>query len=74
MDEGCTTSDGYYQLPLLFRNSEADLPNNRCLAERRLQCLKKKLQKDEKFYKYYVAFMGNLFSKAYASESTGIRA
>ena len=46
MNEGCTRSDGHYQLSLPFTNSEADLPNNRWLAERRLKCLKKKLQKD----------------------------
>ena len=30
MDEGCTRSDGHYQLPLPFRYSEVDLPNSRC--------------------------------------------
>ena len=49
VDEGCTRSDGHYQLSMPFRNSEVDFPNNRWLAERRLQSLKKKLQKDEKF-------------------------
>ena len=44
MDEGRTRCDGNYQLPLPFRNSEVDLPNNRWLPERRLQYLKKKLQ------------------------------
>ena len=29
MDEGCTRSDGHYQLPLPFRNSEVDLPNKK---------------------------------------------
>ena len=47
MDEGRTRCDGNYQLPLPFRNSEVDLPNNRWLPERRLQYLKKKLQQDE---------------------------
>ena len=73
MDEVCTRSDGHYQLPLSFRNSKVDLPNNRWLAERRLQCLKKKLQKDEKLSTDYVAFVDNLFNKGYASESTGIQ-
>ena len=74
MDDACTKSDGHYQLPLSFRNSKVDLPNNRWLAERRLQCLKEKLQKDEKFPTDYIAFMCNLFSKGYATESTGIQA
>ena len=47
MDEGRTRCNGNYQLPLPFRNSEVDLPNNRWLPERRLQYLKKKLQQDE---------------------------
>ena len=38
-----------------------------------MQCLKKKLQKDEKFYTDFVAFMDNLFNKGYVSESTGIQ-
>ena len=74
MDKGCTRSYGHYQQPLPFRNSEVDLPNNKWLAETRLQSLKKKLQKDEKFHTDYVAFMDNLFNKGYASESTGIQA
>ena len=73
MDEGCTRSDGLYQLQLPFWNSEVDLPNNRWLAERRLQCLKKKLQKDEKFLTDYIAFMDNLFNKGHASELAGIQ-
>ena len=44
------------------------------MAERRLQRLKKKLQKDEKFHTDYVACMDNVFNKGYASESTGIQA
>ena len=36
MDEGCTRSDGLYQLQLPFWNSEVDLSNNRWLAEKRL--------------------------------------
>ena len=74
MDEGCTKSDVHYQLPLPFRNSEVDLPNNKWLAERRLQCLKKKLQKDEKFCTHYIAFMDDLFNKGLATKSTGIQA
>ena len=73
INEGCTRSDGHYQLPLAFRNLEID-SNNIRLTERRLQCLNKKLLKDEKFHKDYVAFMDNLFNKGYASESTGIQA
>ena len=74
VDEGCTRSDGHYQLSMPFRNSEVDLPNNRWLAERRLQSLKKKLQKDEKFQADHIAFMYNLFRKGYATESTDIQA
>ena len=69
MDEEYTRFDGHYQLPLPFRNSEVDLPNGRWSAKRRLQCLKKKLQKDEKFRTDYIAFMDNLFNKGYATAS-----
>ena len=74
MDEGCARSDGHYQLPVPFRKYEVDLPNNRWLAERKLQCLKKKLQKHEKFHTDYVAFMDDLFNKGYASKSIGKQA
>ena len=74
MDEGCTRSDGHYQLLLPLRNSEVDLPNNRWLAKRRLQCLKKKMQKDENFHTDYIAFMNNIFNKGYSTESTSIQA
>ena len=74
MDEVCASSDGHYQLPVLLRKSEVDLPNNRWLAERKLQCLKKKLQKHEKFHTDYVASMDNLINKGYASKSIGKQA
>ena len=36
------------------------------MVEKRLQSLKKKLQKDEKFHLDYKIFMNNLFEKGYA--------
>ena len=67
-------AQGHYQLPLPFRNSEVNRPINRCLGEKRLLCLIKKLQKDEKFHTDYTAYIDSLFNKVYATESTGIQA
>ena len=52
-------------LPMPFRDTAVKLPNNRWVAEKRLQGLKK-LQKDKKFYLDYKTFTNNLFEKEYA--------
>ena len=66
MNQGCSKIGDHYVLPLLFRDTAVKLPNNRWVAEKRLQGLKKKLQKDEKFHLDYKTFMNNLFQKGYA--------
>ena len=42
MDSKCSRSGDHYELPLPFRDEDINLPNNRILAEKRLQYLKKK--------------------------------
>ena len=66
INQGCSRIGDLYVLPLPFRDTAAILPNNSCVAEKRLQSLKKKLQKDEKFHLDYKTFMNNLFEKGYA--------
>ena len=69
MNERCSKDGDHYQLPLPFRKVNVGLPNNRWLAERRLEGLKRKLQKDGKFHSDYQNFMNNLFQKGYAREA-----
>ena len=69
MDSKCSRSGDHYELPLPFRDEDINLPNNKMLAEKRLQYLKKKFQKDEKFQSDYKAFMKTIFEKGYAREA-----
>ena len=66
MNQGCSRTGDHYALPLPFRDTAVNLPNNRWVAKKHLQSLKKKLQKDEKFYLGYKTFMNKLFEKGYA--------
>ena len=50
MNQGCSKIGDHYVLPLPFRNTAVKLPNNGWVTEKRLQGLKNKLQKDEKFH------------------------
>nr|XP_054601731.1 uncharacterized protein LOC107396997 [Nothobranchius furzeri] len=55
--------DGHYQMPLPFKVERPSLPNNRACAEYRLKCLRKRLQRDEKYCKDYVAFMKDMIER-----------
>ena len=47
LEAGVTrTADGHFEMPLPFRDKDRMLPNNRCVAEKRLEGLKKRLLKD----------------------------
>ena len=63
----------HFQTPLPLRNSITKLPNNRKTVERRVQYLKKRLEKDSKFFCYYKEFMEEIISKEYAKISKSIR-
>ena len=66
MNQGCSRIGDHYVLPLPFKDTRVNLPNNRWVAEKHVQSLKKKLQKDKKFHLDYKTFMNNLFEKRYA--------
>ena len=57
--------DGHYQLDLPFREIP-DFPNNRSLAERRLNSLKMRLKKDRKLHTKYKAGIDDYVNKGYA--------
>ena len=59
----------HHQLPLPLRNNNMSLPNNRKMVEKRLTHLKKRFQKDCKFYEDYNKFMEEITSKRYAREA-----
>ena len=59
--------DGHYEMPLPLKPN-TQLPNNRLLALKRLQHLKKRLQNDEQLHSDYKTFMSNMISKGYAEK------
>ena len=68
-----TTEDGIrhgddmqYEMPLPFRETNVQLPNNRPQAVQRLYGLKKRFQGDTKYRAEYVNFMSEIIEKGYA--------
>ena len=47
--ETVVNESGHYEMPLPISNKEPSLPNNRHLAEKRLQSLKNKMARNENY-------------------------
>lgn len=62
------TDDGHFEMPLPFKEDEPSLPNNRCVAVKRLGGLKKRLLKDEVYRRDYTTFMTNMIDKGFAEK------
>ena len=58
--------NGHYEMPLPFRSGLPELPNNKILALRRLQGLKNRMQKDQRYHQHYTSFMNDLLQRGYA--------
>ena len=58
--------DGFYVLPLPFRNGLPELPNNRTQAWRRLKSLENQLKKNPVKHKHYKKFMADIITKGEA--------
>ena len=61
-------TDGHYMMDIPFRKENPELPDNRVLAEKRLQYLGKRLQKDSELHRRYSAGIKELLDKGYAEE------
>ena len=59
--------DGHYQVDLPFRD-QPNLPNNRNIAERRLNSLKSRLKKDPDLYEKYKRGIDDNVKKGYAEK------
>ena len=70
MDDQTVKVGNHYQTPLPLRNPVMKLPNNRKMVERRAQYLKKRFEKDPKYFHLYKEFMEEILSKGYAKIST----
>ncbi|XP_023197668.1 uncharacterized protein LOC111610010 [Xiphophorus maculatus] len=56
--------DGHYEMPLPFKGNDLpNLPNNKRLAQVRLQGLKKKLKTSKQYYEQYKTFMEETINK-----------
>ena len=58
--------DGRYEVGLLWRNDNPELPNNRVQAEKRLQQLKRRFQRNPEFAAQYKTVMNDYIVKGYA--------
>lgn len=70
MEETVKLVNGHYEMALPWKSFPPRLPNNRPLAERRLNHLKKRLLKEPVVYQKYKTFMDDLLSKDYARKVT----
>ena len=60
--------DGHYEVALPWRNDRPLLPNNRKLASKRLECLKRKLEKDSELFEKYKDKIDEYLNFGYAKQ------
>ena len=65
-EEEAIYEGGHYTLPIPFREEQPHLPDNRQMAERRLESLARKLRRDPALHAQYTAGMTDLEGKGYA--------
>ena len=64
--------DSHYELPLPLLDESLALSNNKKLAFHRLQHLKLRFGRDEKYKKEYTAFMSDIIRKGYAEKISSL--
>ncbi len=60
--------NGHYEMSLPFKEEGPKLPNHKECTMCRLRCLEKRLQRDNKYYKDYVAFMDDTIARGDAEK------
>ena len=72
LEDTTTLIDGRYEVGLLWKNDKPQLPNNRTLAERRAEMLRRRLTRagNEEIAAKYRAVMTEYISKGYARKLT----
>lgn len=69
LKENITQKDsGHYEMPLPFKEERPKLPNNKACAMHRLNCLERRLKRDETYYQDYVKFMDDIISRGDAEK------
>jgi hypothetical protein len=66
MSESSKLNNGHYEIALPWKKSPPDMPNNRSVAEHRLNLLKKRFEKDQPLSRKYSEFVDNLLKEGYA--------
>ena len=69
MNEQTIKVRNHYQTPLPLRNLAMMLPNNRRVVERRAHYLKRRFERDPKYFQHYKSFMDEIISKECAKQS-----
>ena len=65
-DGSAKVEKGHYVLDIPFKNLQPQLPNNRSIAEKRLQNLGRRLTRDEDLRKKYIGGINDLIEKNFA--------
>ena len=63
VSNGIKLTSGHYQIPLPFRQSKVDLPNNRQQAVRRALWQRRKMLQNDQYRNDYVAFINEILDK-----------
>ena len=66
MEKTVKLENGHYEIALPWKTYPPNLQNNRTIAERRFELLRKRLRKEPVVHKKYKEFMHDLLSKDYA--------
>ena len=66
MDSSVKLENGHYEIGLPWKYDEPPLPNNKSMAERRLEYLKKRLERDPSLHAKYKETMDEYISKGHA--------
>ena len=62
--------EGHHEIGMLWKSDYPCMPDNKQMVEARLQSLKRKLRRDEKFHSKYREFMHNIISRGNARQLT----
>ena len=68
MDQETIKVDGHYVIPLPLKSKDVNLPNNRVLALKRLNCLHRRFLKDN-FHEMYQTFIADMIAKGYTRKA-----
>ena len=71
--EGMDFVDGHHVIPLPFKCDATALPDNRSVAERRLNWQKQKMLRDQSYYADYKKFIDKLLEKGYCEVAPSSR-